>query len=115
VRAGLETDVLGRYPHELSGGMAQRVGVASALAGEPSVVLADEPTAGLDRPLVDRTVDQLAALAADGHAVLLITHDLRAARRVATDLAVMYASRLVECGPADECSATPGIPTPGDC
>jgi peptide/nickel transport system ATP-binding protein len=110
VRAGLETDVLGRYPHELSGGMAQRVGVASALARQPSVVLADEPTAGLDRPLVDRTVDQLAALAADGHAVLLITHDLRAARRVATDLAVMYASRLVECGPADEMFHDPWHP-----
>ncbi|MDQ4020770.1 MAG: ABC transporter ATP-binding protein [Actinomycetota bacterium] len=109
-RAGLEIDVLSRYPHELSGGTAQRVGVASALAGEPSVVLADEPTAGLDRPLVDRTVDQLAALAADGHAVLLITHDLRAARRVATDLAVMYASRLVECGPADEVFSDPWHP-----
>jgi peptide/nickel transport system ATP-binding protein len=110
VRAGLETDVLHRYPHELSGGTAQRVGVASALAGNPSVVLADEPTAGLDRPLVDRTVDQLAALAADGHAVLLITHDLRAARRVATDLAVMYASRIVEHGPADEMFNDPWHP-----
>ncbi|MGH3786004.1 MAG: ABC transporter ATP-binding protein [Pseudonocardiaceae bacterium] len=109
-RAGLELDVLQRYPHELSGGMAQRVGVASALAGNPSVVLADEPTAGLDRPLVDRTVDQLAALAADGHAILLITHDLRAARRVATDLAVMYASRLVEYGPADEVFSDPWHP-----
>ena len=110
VRAGLELDVLHRYPHELSGGTAQRVGVASALAGNPSVVLADEPTAGLDRPLVDRTVDQLAALAADGHAVLLITHDLRAARRVATDLAVMYASRIVEHGPANEMFSDPWHP-----
>jgi peptide/nickel transport system ATP-binding protein len=110
VRAGLELDVLHRYPHELSGGTAQRVGVASALAGNPSVVLADEPTAGLDRPLVDRTVDQLAALSADGHAVLLITHDLRAARRVATDLAVMYASRIVEYGPADAIFSDPWHP-----
>jgi peptide/nickel transport system ATP-binding protein len=110
VRAGLELDVLHRYPHELSGGTAQRVGVASALAGNPSVVLADEPTAGLDRPLVDRTVDQLAALAADGHAVLLITHDLRAVRRVATDLAVMYASRIVEHGPADAIFSDPWHP-----
>ena len=99
-RVGLPIEMLGKYPHELSGGTAQRVGVAAALAGDPPVLLADEPTAGLDRPLVDRTVDLLAAMAADGHAVLLITHDLRAARRVATDLAVMYASRLVEVGPA---------------
>jgi peptide/nickel transport system ATP-binding protein len=110
LRAGLDLDVLHRYPHELSGGMAQRVGVASALAGNPSVVLADEPTAGLDRSLVDRTVDHLAELAAEGHAVLLITHDLRAARRVATDLAVMYASRLVEHGPAGEVFSDPWHP-----
>jgi len=100
-RVGLPRAALDRYPHELSGGMAQRVGVALALAGDPLVVLADEPTTGLDRPLVDRTVDLLARLAADeGRAVLMITHDLRAARRVATDVAVMYASRLVEIGPA---------------
>jgi peptide/nickel transport system ATP-binding protein len=101
-RVGLPLDALQRYPHELSGGMAQRVGVALALAGDPAVVLADEPTTGLDRPLVDRTVDLLARLAADEErAVLMITHDLRAARRVATEVAVMYASRLVEVGRAD--------------
>jgi len=99
---GLPREMLDRYPHELSGGTAQRVGVAAALAGDPPVLLADEPTAGLDRPLVDRTVDLLADMAGRGHAVLLITHDLRAARRVATDVAVMYASRLVEVGPAEE-------------
>lgn len=101
-RVGLPHDALECYPHELSGGMAQRVGVALALAGDPAVVLADEPTTGLDRPLVDRTVDLLAGLAAEeDRAVLMITHDLRAARRIATDVAVMYASRLVEVGPAD--------------
>ncbi len=101
-RVGLPAAALDRYPHELSGGMAQRVGVALALAGDPAVVLADEPTTGLDRPLVDRTVDLLAGLAAaEGRAVLMITHDLRAARRIATDVVVMYASRLVEVGPAD--------------
>lgn len=101
-RAGLPVAALERYPHELSGGMAQRVAVALALAGDPAVVLADEPTTGLDRPLVDRTVDLLAGLAAgEGRAVLMITHDLRAARRIATDVAVMYAGRLVEEGPAE--------------
>jgi peptide/nickel transport system ATP-binding protein len=110
-RVGLPVGALDRYPHELSGGMAQRVGVALALAGDPAVVLADEPTTGLDRPLVDRTVDLLARLAAEeDRAVLLITHDLRAARRVATDVAVMYASRLVEVGPAEAVFGDPWHP-----
>ncbi|SHF32629.1 ABC transporter ATP-binding protein [Streptoalloteichus hindustanus] len=109
-RVGLEPAVLDRYPHELSGGTAQRVAVALALAGDPPVVLADEPTTGLDRPLVDRTVDLLAGLAEEGRAVLMITHDLAAARRVATDVAVMYASRLVELGPADRVFADPWHP-----
>ncbi|MGO1049762.1 ABC transporter ATP-binding protein [Crossiella sp. CA198] len=109
-RVGLDPVFLKRYPHELSGGTAQRVAVALALAGDPPVVLADEPTAGLDRPLVERTVDLLAGLAEEGRAVLLITHDLAAASRVATDLAVMYASRLVERGPAAELFGTPWHP-----
>lgn len=99
-RAALTAHVRGLYPHELSGGQAQRAGLACALAGDPPVLLADEPTAGLDRPLVEHVTALLADLAGQGHAVLLITHDLRAAREVADDVAVMYASRLVETGPA---------------
>lgn len=106
-RAGFPVAALDSYPHELSGGMAQRAVLALALAGEPEVVVADEPTTGLDRPLVDRVVDELRRLTDDGIAVLLITHDLTAARRVADDLAVMYASRLVELGPAAEVLADP--------
>ncbi|GAA2355624.1 ABC transporter ATP-binding protein [Saccharopolyspora halophila] len=109
-RAGLDPADLDRYPHELSGGMAQRVALALALAGDPRIVLADEPTTGLDRPLVHRTVDLLAEVAGEDRAVLLITHDLAAARRVATDIAVMYASRIVEAGPADEVLAEPWHP-----
>ncbi|WP_222850178.1 ABC transporter ATP-binding protein [Allosaccharopolyspora coralli] len=109
-RVGLRPRDLDRYPHELSGGMVQRVAVALALAGDPPVLLADEPTTGLDRPLIDRTTDLLAEAAADGRAVLLITHDLAAARRVATDVAVMYASRIVETGPAAEVFADPWHP-----
>ncbi|QUH00834.1 ABC transporter ATP-binding protein [Saccharopolyspora erythraea] len=109
-RVGLRPGDLDHYPHELSGGMAQRVAVAMALAGDPPLVLADEPTTGLDRPLVHRTVDLLAETAADDRAVLLITHDLAAARRVATDVAVMYASRIVEAGPADAVFADPWHP-----
>lgn len=106
-RVQLPRTALDLYPHELSGGTAQRVGLAAALAGDPPVLLADEPTAGLDRPLVDHTMDLLAATAHEGRAVLVITHDLRAARRAADDLAVMYASRLVETGPAAEVFADP--------
>ncbi|GAA3156869.1 ABC transporter ATP-binding protein [Planomonospora alba] len=100
LRQGLHPADLDRYPHELSGGMAQRVANAMALAGDPWLILADEPTGGLDRPLVDKAMDALRALCDEGRAVLLITHDLRAAERVADDLAVMYAGRLVETGPA---------------
>ncbi|MGW5365900.1 ABC transporter ATP-binding protein [Actinopolymorpha pittospori] len=101
-RTGLDRRALDLYPHELSGGMAQRVVLALALAGRSDVVLADEPTTGLDRPLADRVVAELRGLADAGLAVLMITHDLVAAERSATDLAVMYASRLLECGPLED-------------
>ncbi|WP_166349524.1 ABC transporter ATP-binding protein [Phytoactinopolyspora limicola] len=104
---GLAPSELDRYPHELSGGMAQRVVTALALAGDPPVVIADEPTAGLDRVLVDRTVDLLRALATGGRSVLLITHDLAAAESAADDLAVMYAGRLLEVGPVGAVLADP--------
>ncbi|MFI6510531.1 ABC transporter ATP-binding protein [Streptosporangium sp. NPDC050855] len=109
-RFGLRPEELDRYPHELSGGMAQRVANAIALAGDPWLVLADEPTGGLDRSLVDRTMATLRELCDEGRAVLLITHDLRAAERVADDLAVMYAGRLVETGPVAEVLGRPRHP-----
>ena len=100
-RAGLRPADLDRYPHELSGGMAQRVATALALVGDPWLLIADEPTTGLDRALVEALVDELRGLVAAGRAVLLITHDLAAARRVADRVAVMYAGRLIEVGPTD--------------
>lgn len=105
--AGLSPVDLDRYPHELSGGMASRVATALALAGDPDIVIADEPTTGLDPALVDHTLDRLRALADAGHAVLLITHDLAAAERVADVLAVMYAGQFVEVGPAPAVFADP--------
>ncbi|GAA3230598.1 ABC transporter ATP-binding protein [Oerskovia jenensis] len=104
VRVGLDPSALDCYPHELSGGMAQRVAVAGALAGDPSVIVADEPTASLDRALTDRILGLLRECADDGAAVLLITHDLASLVRtgVADRLAVMYASRIMETGPAGE-------------
>ncbi|MFS8096583.1 ABC transporter ATP-binding protein [Lentzea alba] len=101
-RAGLREEHLDRYPHELSGGMAQRVANALALVGDPWLLIADEPTTGLDRDLVDGLLDEFRRLVDDGHAVLLITHDLAAAHRIADRIAVMYAGRIVEVGPAHD-------------
>ncbi|WP_250564325.1 ABC transporter ATP-binding protein [Sphaerisporangium fuscum] len=99
-RAGLRPGDLDRYPHQLSGGMAQRVANALALAGDPPLIVADEPTTGLDRPLVEATMAELRHLCDQGRAVLIITHDLRAAEQVADDVAVMYAGRIVELAEA---------------
>ncbi|MGM7645822.1 ATP-binding cassette domain-containing protein [Nocardia sp. JW2] len=108
-RAGLEPTALDLYPHQLSGGMAQRAAVAAALAGDPAVIVADEPTAGLDRDHTDRIGALLRECADAGAAVLLITHDLSHLLRagIADTVAIMYASRLMEVGPAAEVFADP--------
>ncbi|MFI6038158.1 ABC transporter ATP-binding protein [Streptomyces sp. NPDC051315] len=112
-RAAFPTDHLDRHPHELSGGLAQRAATALALLGDAPLLLADEPTTGLDRDLVDHTVDELRRHA-DGHdggpgrALLVITHDLAAAQRIADRIAVMYAGRIVELTDSDTFFGTPG-------
>ncbi|MFJ7169922.1 MULTISPECIES: ABC transporter ATP-binding protein [Streptomyces] len=101
-RAAFPASHLDRHPHELSGGLAQRAATALALVGDAPLLLADEPTTGLDRDLVHRTVDELRAHTGDaGRALLMITHDLAAAHRIADSVAVMYAGRIVETCPAD--------------
>ncbi|MFF6785208.1 oligopeptide/dipeptide ABC transporter ATP-binding protein [Streptomyces sp. NPDC012510] len=114
-RAAFPADHLDRYPHELSGGLAQRAATALALVGDAPLLLADEPTTGLDRDLVDRTVDELRRHVdasdgedATGRALLVITHDLSAAERVADRVAVMYAGRIVELTDATTFFGTPG-------
>lgn len=106
---GLGREVADLFPHELSGGMAQRVAVAAAIAGNPPILVADEPTAGLDPELTARILALLRARADAGAAVLLITHDLQALETtgVADTLAVMYAGRIVETGPAAVVLAAP--------
>lgn len=99
-RAAFPAGHLDRYPHELSGGLAQRAATALALIGDAPLLLADEPTTGLDRELVDRTADELRRHTDDGRALLMITHDLAAAERIADRVAVMYAGRIVELAPA---------------
>ncbi|HEV7805752.1 MAG TPA: ABC transporter ATP-binding protein [Solirubrobacteraceae bacterium] len=108
---GLDLDFVGgRYIHQLSGGMQQRVVNAMALVGEPDVVIADEPTSGLDSDLVDVTAAQLQAISARGASLLVITHDLRLAQRLGGRLALLYASRVVELGPTDTFFAAPSHP-----
>lgn len=109
-RVGLEPAVAGLYPHELSGGMAQRAAIAFALAGDPQVIVADEPTSNLDPDLTEQTLQLLRAAADAGAAVLLISHDLDALPVHTDRVAVMYASRIVETGPTAAVFADPWHP-----
>ena len=96
---GLDPALLERYPHELSGGQRQRVGVARALAAEPDVILADEPTSMLDVSVRVGLLNLLRRLRHErGIAMLYITHDLASARYVADTTNVMFAGELVEGG-----------------
>jgi len=107
-RASFPADHLDRYPHELSGGLAQRAATALALIGDAPLLLADEPTTGLDRDLVERTVDELRRHTDEGRALLIITHDLAAAERIADRVAVMYAGRIVEIADSGPFFGAPG-------
>lgn len=100
----LPVDVTRRYPHELSGGMAQRVAIAAALAGRPGLLIADEPTSALDPDNAALIWRLLGDAAADGAAVLVITHDMPSLRRagVCDDLAVMARGTLMTQVPLAE-------------
>ena len=108
---GLPTDFGSRFPHELSGGQARRVGVARALSLNPRLVIADEPTAGLDVSVQGEILNLMNRLQQElGLAYLLITHNLAIVRHVSDRLAVMYLGRLVETGPTDQVFARPAHP-----
>lgn len=93
-------EVLASYPHELSGGMAQRVALALALAPGPRLLVADEPTTGLDATLRVRILELLDEVAdGSGVTLFLITHDTEAARLLTREVAVLCAGRIVEQGP----------------
>jgi peptide/nickel transport system ATP-binding protein len=101
------------YPHKLSGGMRQRVMIAMALACDPHLLIADEPTTALDVTLQAQILDLMRELKAEsGAAIILITHDLGVVAEVCDEVAVMYAGEVVERASVDALFATPQHPYP---
>jgi oligopeptide/dipeptide ABC transporter ATP-binding protein len=96
---GLSSDFADRYPHQLSGGQARRVGVARALALKPDLLIADEPTAGLDVSVQGEVLNLLSELQQEmGLGIMIITHNLNIVRHVADQMAIMYLGRFLEQG-----------------
>jgi peptide/nickel transport system ATP-binding protein len=99
------------YPHQFSGGMRQRVVIALALAAEPKVIIADEPTTALDVSIQAQIITLLKRLCRDhGTAVMLVTHDMGVIAETADRVAVMYAGRIAEIGPVSEVIHKPQHP-----
>jgi oligopeptide/dipeptide ABC transporter ATP-binding protein len=107
-----EPDVrMNEYPHQLSGGMRQRIVIAMALACEPSVVIADEPTTALDVTVQAQILELMQGFQRElGMAIILITHDLGVIAETCNDVVVMYAGRIAEAGPVQEIFSRPSHP-----
>ncbi|MEZ5414061.1 MAG: ABC transporter ATP-binding protein [Opitutaceae bacterium] len=102
---------VGEYPHQLSGGMRQRVVIAMALACKPAVVIADEPTTALDVTIQAQILELMQELQREmGMAIVLITHDLGVIAEMCDDVVVMYAGRVAEAGPVERIFAAPSHP-----
>jgi oligopeptide/dipeptide ABC transporter ATP-binding protein len=111
--AGLEDpeERFDAFPHQLSGGQRQRVAMALALAGDPDLLVADEPTTALDVVTQRRLMNRLvASVRQRGAALVLISHDLALVGELADDLVVLYAGRVMETGPAAEILSSPAHP-----
>ncbi|MBV6659259.1 MAG: ABC transporter ATP-binding protein [Devosiaceae bacterium] len=104
-------DRLDAYPHEFSGGMRQRVVIALALAAEPELIIADEPTTALDVSVQAQVITLLKKLCAErGTAVILVTHDMGVIAETANRVAVMYSGRIAEIGPVEDVVHKPQHP-----
>ena len=107
-KVGLDPQLMDRYPHEFSGGMRQRAVIAMALACDPDVIIADEPTTALDVVMQDRILRELKAIQSETDlAVIYISHDIAVIAEVTDSVGVMYAGRLVELGSTAEVLTSP--------
>jgi peptide/nickel transport system ATP-binding protein len=105
---GLDPALMDRYPHEYSGGMRQRAIIAMALACQPDLIIADEPTTALDVIVQDRILRELKRIQQElGLSLLYITHDVAVVAEVAGEVGVMYAGELVELGSTQEVFGAP--------
>lgn len=110
-RVGIDPERIGAYPHELSGGMKQRVAIAIALVLEPDVIFMDEPTTALDLLVQREVLDQIVRLRDEyGFAIVFTTHDLALLLEISDSIAVMRRGRLVEYGPAEAVYRDPRHP-----
>jgi polar amino acid transport system ATP-binding protein len=100
-RVGL-ADKFNAYPEQLSGGQQQRVAIARALAMKPTVLLCDEITSALDPELVGEVLAVVESLAADGMTLIMVTHEMRFARRVSNKVVFMHQGRVWESGPPEQ-------------
>ena len=108
---GIPARAAERYPHEFSGGMRQRAAIAMALACQPKVLLADEPTTALDVMVQAQILELLVGLAQDlGLALILVTHDLPVVAQVCERASVMYAGKIIELGPMEQLFHDPHHP-----
>ena len=106
----LSEDVLKKYPHELSGGMKQRVIISLALVLKPKFVIADEPTTALDVLIQAQIVNLLKKLKKDGMSIMLITHDLAILSEIADKIGIMYGGQMVEFGTSEQIFKNPKHP-----